>query len=131
MTALLIGPDEKAQITKLMEQAAAAPVHMPEVMRRIKTVAGKKAHMARMTAQTIELPVAFLLTFSIETGHPCGTCRHMSMSVNRQGRLPSPEAMWMVAKELGFTGSLAACTYWVEELRGHGQALNVVQPLTH
>lgn len=130
-TPLVIGPEEKAKLAKLVEQAAAAPVHMPDVVKSIETPAGKNEHMARMTAQTIALPLAFMVTFSIETGHPCGTCRHMSMSVNRENRLPHPEGIWMVAQELGFTGALKDCSYWLETLKGHGQAVNVVQPMAN
>lgn len=130
-TPLVIGPAEKAKLAELLEKAAAAPVHMPEVVKLITTPEGKKAHMARMTAQTIKLPVAFLVTFSIETGHPCGTARHMSMSVDREGRLPHPQAIWMVALELGFTGGLEACMHWLEDLAGHGEAVNVVQPMAN
>ena len=129
MTALFIGPEQKAALVALRERAAKAPVDMPSLMERIKTTRGRREHKDRMTRQTVALPVSYMVTFSIETGHPCGTCRHMSMSTATAGRVPSPEALWMVAQELGFSGELSSCSTWFEDLEGHGRAVNVVQPV--
>jgi hypothetical protein len=52
----------------------------------------------------------------------------MSMSVQRDGRLPNPHALWLVAEQLGFVDSLESCVVWPEKLKGHGQAINVLQP---
>ena len=89
----------------------------------------KAKHMKQMTRQTIQIPMNFLVTFSVETGQPMGVCRHMSMSVDQEGRTPSPEALWMVAEEFGFVGSLQDCKVWKEDLQGHGIAINIVQPV--
>jgi hypothetical protein len=55
----------------------------------------------------------------------------MSMSVQRDERVPNPVGVWMVAKELGFVGEMRPdnVTMWLEDLDGHGQAVNVVQLL--
>ncbi len=126
---LIMGAVQSAALADLRRRAAAAPVHVPDLLERLKTPIGERAHRKQMTAQTVEIPISFLVTFSIETGHPAGTCRHMSMSVGREGRVPHPEAVWMIAEELGFAGGLAACKTWREDLRGHGVAINVIQPL--
>ena len=85
--------------------------------------------MARMTAQTITLPLSFMVTYSVEIGHPAGRCRHLSVSIEQEGRAPGAEAVWMIAEEFGFYGSLESCTVWLEELRGRQSiAVNVVQP---
>lgn len=128
-TPLILGSVQRAALQELRTRAAAVPVHMSDLLERLKTPEGHKAHRRQMTAQSVEIPADFLVTFSIETGHPIGTCRHMSMSVGRKGRVPHPAAVWMVAEELGFAGELAACTTWPEELQGDGVAINVVQPL--
>jgi hypothetical protein len=133
---LIIGPDEKAKLQQLRELAAQHPVDMPALMAQIKTAKGRYRHKRQMTRQTIRLPsmlgAAFFVTFSIETGHPQGIMRHMSMSVLRQdvqGRMPRPEGVWMVAEELGFTGCLEACAVWIEDLSDGGKAANIVQPI--
>ncbi|WP_233854146.1 hypothetical protein [Paraburkholderia sp. HD33-4] len=128
-TPLLIGPDQRRQLAALRKRANAHPVDMRGLSDRLKVPANKQAHRAQMTTQSVNLPADFLVTFSIETGHPVGTCRHLSMSVGKAGRVPSPEAVWSVATELGFTGALEHCTQWLETLQGHGDAVNIVQPL--
>lgn len=133
-TPLIIGQAQKDALQALRERAASDPVDMLGVVEAIKTPDGKRRHMDRMNALTIDIPMAFAVTYSIETGHPAGTCRHMSMSSDRKGRTPTPEAVWMVCEELGFVGSLEACTVWPEELqrgpteRDRHVAINVVQP---
>jgi hypothetical protein len=130
-TPLLIGPAELAALAALRERAAERPVDMPRLMAVIETPEGKARHMAQMTEQSVDLPLGFGVTFSIETGHPIGTCRHMSMSTRAPGRLPTPEAAMMVGHFLGFVGGLdACCGVWVETLEGHGRAVNIVQPLS-
>ena len=129
MTALVIGEVERARIAALIKGANENPVDVRALLRRIETAEGKRSHMDQMSRQTIALPVAWLVTFSIEFGHPAGTCRHMSVSVQREGRVPGPDAVWMIAESFGFVGGLQACKVWPEALRGHGKAVNVVQPI--
>lgn len=129
-TPLVIGPAELAALAVLRERAAARPVDMPRLVEDIKTTDGKAAHCAQMRLQSVPIPLDFLVTFSIETRHPIGTCRHMSMSTGKRGRVPSPAAVWMVAETLGFVGGLDTCTSWFETLVPQGKAVNIVQPLS-
>jgi hypothetical protein len=129
-TPLLIGLPEREALTQLRGLAAEHPVDMTHLLKRLKDPAQKAEHMAQMTRQSVAIPMDYLVTFSIELGHPCGTCRHMSMSVGKVGRVPNPQAVWMIAEILGFTGDLNECMTWQEELQGHGMAINVVQPIT-
>lgn len=131
MNALLIGEEEKNALAALRVLANRHPVDMLVLTEAMKHRAGKAAHKLQMTAQSIPLPMNYLVTFSIETRHPGGTARHMSMSVGAQGRVPNEHAVWMVAECLGFAGTLDACTAWVEDLEGHGAAVNLVQFLVH
>lgn len=127
---LVIGPQEKQALAALATLAAEHPVDMRRLMDATKTGEGKHRHMMQMTMQTIELPVGYSVTFSIEDEHPIGRCRHMSMSVDVAGKLPNPAAVWMVARELGFWGELGDCDgVWPETLR-QGEAINLVQRMT-
>jgi hypothetical protein len=130
--ALIIFEAQRELLQGLREEAASHPIDMPAVAKLILTPQGKRQHMNQMNRQSLEIPVGYLVTFSIERGHPCGVCRHMSMSSSNG--LPSPHAVWLIAEELGFLGGLSACTLWEEDLqRGPQQraiAINVVQPLT-
>lgn len=130
MHVIVLNNEVRDQIKALVELAEACPVDMPTLMKRIDTADGKKQHMAQMTRQTIRIPMEYMVTFSIEHGHPCGTCRHLSLS--GAGGLPPEEAVWVLAKELGFWGHLRqdCAAIWPEELLGHGIAINIVQTLT-
>lgn len=130
MTVLLIDPVVRERLRALCVLAQAHPVDMLSLIERLGTEAGKVEHMGAMTAQTVEIPVGFWVTFSIEHNHPCGSARHMSVSVGRADRAPNPHAVWMVAQELGFWGTLEDTTVWPEPLLGHRSvAINVVQPM--
>lgn len=129
-SALILGETQVAALKHLRDKAAAAPIDVRAVLRQCQTPAGTEAHLHRMEDFTVLLPINFKLTFSIETGHPAGPCRHMSMSSLRHGRAPLPEAVWMACEALGFAGGLESCGFWLEDI-GHGQkAVNVVQPLS-
>jgi hypothetical protein len=128
-TPLVIDDEVRSQIKACVELAEANPVDMPRMMVEIINPVKKEHHSAQMTRQSVKIPFAYLVTFSIEHGHPCGPCRHMSMSVQREGRVPNPIAVWMIAKEFGFWGDRVECCdgMWMEDLVGHGKAINLVQ----
>ena len=126
---LVITAEITAALRALAELAEQHPVDMTKLARTIRTPHGEQKHRAQMTEQSLVIPGPwnFFVTFSIETGHPAGTCRHMSMSIMRLGRVPSPDGVWMVAEILGFRGRLSTCVVWQEELRDGGVAVNLVQ----
>lgn len=128
-TPFIIGPQEEAELRTLRDLAATKPVDMRGLLDRLKKARHKARHMHQMADQTVYLPFGWSVTFSIETGHPGGAARHMSMASPDPGRVPRPEAVWMVAEVLGFTGSIEQCTVWPEQLM-QGMAINVVQILT-
>jgi hypothetical protein len=127
--ALVIGEPERAKLHALREAAAAAPVHMPDLLVRMKTDEGREAHRDAMTRQSVTIPTRYVVTLSIETGHPMGTARHLSVSSRADGRVPTPEAVWMIAEELGFTGGIRECKVWMEDLSDGGRAVNIAQPV--
>lgn len=134
-TPFAFGTDEIEALTRLRTLAAAQPVDMLRLIGPDKKIRSnlKAAHTAQMNKQTIIIPFGFMVTFSIETGHPAGSCRHMSMSSPAKDRLPAPHAVDIVAEHLGFVGGYQACVVWLEDLsRGDGteKAVNLVQPLT-
>jgi hypothetical protein len=126
-TPLLVGDVELQALKELIEKAEANPVDMTGLTERLKEPAKRRRHLQQMTAQTVYLPMAYAVTYSIELGHPGGKARHMSMSVSRKDRVPNEHAVWMVAVELGFTGKLEDCVVWLEKLSDGGDAVNIVQ----
>jgi hypothetical protein len=129
---LIIGSDLRADLVRLRSAAAAKPLDMRRVIEDLRTEAGRDRHRAVMDRQTIVIPGPwpFYVTFTIETGHPAGVCRHMSMSASRDSRVPTMEAVWMVGKELGFVGGYDLCRIWLEPLPDGRAAVNMVQPLS-
>lgn len=126
---LIIGQAQKAAIARLREKAAAQPVNVQDALKMQKTPTGRVAHLARMRDLSIPIPTDFLVTFSVETGHPVGTCRHLSVSVGRHGRVPHPAAVLMICEEFGFNGGLESCQIWREDIGKGDSAVNVIQPL--
>jgi hypothetical protein len=131
---LTLGGAQIAALHDLRERAAAAPIHMPDVMARNKTPEGLREHVAAMQALTIAIPHLYLVTFAIETGHPAGPCRHLTMSVAND--TPTEAAAMLVARELGFVGDISAIHFWLEPAcplhrdQGRAQVANLIQPLS-
>lgn len=129
---LVITPEVRATLRRLRDFAGSRPTDMAAVMDLQKSDEGKRQHWKDMHARTVTIPGPwpFEVTFSIEANHPGGTMRHMSMSIRREGRVPHPAGLWMVAEELGFAGGLEACRIWPEELSDGGTAINLAQPIS-
>ena len=129
MSALLIGAAERLAIAKVILMANAFPVNVQDLIQQLKTPHGETAHRMQMTVQSVELPVGYLVCYSIEDGHGAGRCRHLSISGPKPDQLPSPEAAWLIAEEFGFVGNLLQCAMWLEDLM-QGRAMNLVQPIS-
>lgn len=127
---LLITPAVEAQLRALKDLAEAFPRSINDIATAMETDAGRSEHRDNMTLQSVVIPGPwpFYVTYSVETGHPIGAVRHMSMSVKRDERIPHPIAVWMIAAYLGFTGDLCSCEkVWMEDLSDGGKAINLVQ----
>jgi hypothetical protein len=130
---LIIGEKQKQALQELRERASLNTIDV----RKVLTLSGValEAYRERMlTDYSVEIPEAYRVTYSIETNHPAGNCRHMSISSRRSGRTPTPAAVWLIALELGFIGNLDLCKIWTEDIGrlpdGRQQiAINLVQPL--
>jgi hypothetical protein len=133
MTLISIGREEAARLERLRIFAVTHPLYMPQVRALMRTLEGEKLHMKAMAEHSVELPLGYLVTFSIETGHPFGTCRHMSMSSSVPSMAPSAQTAWMVAQRLGFVVGVHRCDVWIEELERDNKkysAVNLIQLLT-
>jgi hypothetical protein len=128
-TPLIIGPTELKRLDALRQRAASHPIDVLAVREQCKTPAGHAAYISKMARFTVRLPVAFVVTFSIETGHAVGPCRHLSASSQRKGRVLIPEALWMIAEAMGFHGGLSACSIWEENIGDGDIAINLIQPV--
>lgn len=107
------------------------PVDQIRLRQRLATRNGKRLHSLQLSFQSVVIPGPwpFCVTYTVDTGLAAGRSRHMSMSIKPAGRVPSPEAVWMIAKKLGFRGTLTECSVWPETLATGEYAINIVQPI--
>lgn len=77
----------------------------------------------------VAIPRGYLAAFSFED-QPAGLCRHLSISVDTPGSMPSLPAVTMIAKAFGmefpFTQQRPG-NLWLEEFEPGQQAINIVQ----
>lgn len=126
--ALIIGEAQRRQIAAL-QTLAAANVMDPIAMQR-NADANMAAHRDMMAALTIVLPVGYHVCYSQETQPEAGLCHHISISVERRGKMPSVEAVEMVLKEFGMVPLQQSDGVWVEDVSPTLHAVNVVQRVT-
>jgi hypothetical protein len=131
MSALFIGEREKAMIAAAIERARDMPLPLAFVR---KAVSPDKPHVAladrppgfkRPQSEIVELPIGYRANFSFEE-QPAGLCRHLSVSVDRPGMVPSLEAFAMIAAAFGFSRANQG-RVWFEEFQPGQSAINIVQ----
>jgi hypothetical protein len=88
-------------------------------------LADRPAGFKRPQSEIVELPVGYRANISFEE-QPAGLCRHLSVSVDRPGMLPSIDAFAMIAHAFGFSAAHHS-QVWVEEFKPGQNAVNVVQ----
>lgn len=138
-TPIIINDDVRQEIFKVVEHAwkNIVPIYKMAEGGKLKKgmpnpIAGDKGHI-------IIIPHGFQVIFSIEDQGDqiqegerggLGKCRHLSMSINKQGRLPNPIAIDMVMEEFGFDNRFYHCAVWSEGFGDNTQiAINVLEPV--
>lgn len=107
---------------KFFEDAARAGNDKDDPNSRTET------HVLIMNDFTMELPFGYTVTFTIEA-LKTGRQRHLSMASPIAGRIPLPEAIQMVADELGFEQPMKEWTTYMEEFKPGHHAVNVVETI--
>ncbi len=137
MKPLIIGPVERAAIHDLRERAAANKLDMYQMNARAigrgppsDITLAERGDRSGFPDLTISLPTGYDVTLTIEQ-HPGGVwCRHMSVSVDRYGKLPHARAVEMLMQEFGFVHqNLNELPFWKEEFGPGRFAINVLEPL--
>ena len=129
MTALIIGDNERQQIAELKAVAAANPMDA----RSILDVAKRDLAAFRDMMQTlsVKLPVGYSVCYSQEVQPeaptPTKLAHHISISVDRSGKLPSPEAVEMILEAFGLQPLKQSHGVWFEDIAPGERAVNVVQ----
>lgn len=100
---LVIGENEKEALRRLKEYALQNVVQLETLLTR-KPIGNNSNHV-------VVIPSDFRIVYSVEQQPaPLRLCRHMSISVSREGRAPIPQSINMVAEELEFRNN-AVDTY--------------------
>lgn len=130
MSVVILGPSEIEALVALRARAEASPTPLAVLT---SLGEGEPAPGGMNPTFTVKIPTNLTVTFTHEV-QPIGLCRHVSMSVNLNGRVPHPTAVAMVLPFLGFTqsaktlGSLGLV--WMEAFGAHTQnAVNVLEPV--
>lgn len=135
MSALLfIGPNEREKIQAAVEKARSKPIpwdHLKAYVlssdRRQIKLGDRPPGFERVESQHVLIPLGYRASISFEE-QPAGIMRHLSISVEKDGMMPSKQAIVMIAQEFGFTlGEGQEGQTWVEEFRPGHYAFNLIQ----
>lgn len=143
MAVLMISPEIQTAIKAAVEKARENPLPLKDVLKlqatidqsstvvtnekREKAVALLKDEIFSRRNVFVEIPVGFLAAISFEQ-QPDGLTRHLSVSVEREGKLPSPQAVKMIAEEFGFQfNRMLPGRLWIEEFEPGKRAVNLVE----
>jgi hypothetical protein len=124
MPALIIGPDERKLIAELI---ATAPGMILEA-KAMMAMAGKDmtGYRDMMKTRSIDFPVGYHACYCQER-QPAGLFHHISLSVDRHNKLPSPEAVEMILEEFGLAPLKESQGVWVEDIGPGAKAVNILQ----
>jgi len=137
---IIIDNRVRENIFRVVEYAWKNIVPIAELSKSGELKEGMPAPAGDKKEHVVLIPQCFRVVFSIENQGEetieekpgLGMCRHLSMSINRPGRIPNPIAVDMVIEEFGFENPLYRCVVWVE---GFGEktfpAINVLEPVDH
>lgn len=129
MRPLIITPEKQDEIAAAVRRAEANPISFEKL--RAGAVEPSKTEIAlsdrkpgyeRPPSEHVLIPIGYRAAFSIED-QPVGLCHHISVSVEQPGKLPSKDAVIMIAAAYGIT---RADSIWLEEFDPGHQAVNVI-----
>lgn len=121
MRALVIDDNTRHQLSSLAEYAESNPFSFDELL-DVKNKAIMPA--GDMEEFTRFIPDGYKVVYSIEN-QPVGTVRHLSVSVNRRGKLPSTHSVIEIMKLIGFQNIIERCKVGLEDISPGHQAVNV------
>jgi len=124
---VIIDATVKEKIKSIIEHAEKNITTQEELK---KVMAGESNPVGDSPEFTVLIPTNIKAVFSYEEQPPpVGVCKHLSVSVNLQGRVPNFAAVIMVMKEFGFENGLTDCILFTEKFGdGTKTAVNVIEP---
>lgn len=133
---LMIDEAVRSEINTLIERARAKPVRWAEVKEGamadpgpMLALADRKPGIERPPSGHVFIPLGYRAAFSFEE-QPAGMFRHLSVSVDTVGSLPSPQAVMEIAAAFGMefppvSGRVGRI--WLEEFDPGHHAVNIIQ----
>ncbi len=135
-TPLIIEAEGKARIAKVVEYAEAHRISSAACAALAVT---KATNIPDDRNRRVVIPMGFRCCYSIEQcmrvreNDTWPWVRHLSLSMERPGRLPNEIGAWMIAQEFGYWGETwqSASHIYLEDIRNDdgtpGKALNLLQ----
>lgn len=131
--ALIINDEIVKQLLELKAKASQHPISWDILQKHAFADQGKrKVELSdrvvppdksdRPASFTLDIPQGYTVALTYEE-QPVGLLAHVSVSVETEGRAPSPEAMKMITDALGYE---AWDKVWLEEFRPGHYAVNVI-----
>lgn len=119
---LIIGPDEKKNIKAVIDYANKHPYTIKLLQ---KIMEGKLQPPGDDKNHVAHIPFGYRCVYSIEL-QKVGIFRHLSISVDADGKWPNEYAVKAIAKEFGFRGDLSD---WILFPEKEIEAINIMQRL--
>jgi len=121
METLILGDKEIAQLKSLSRYAIENPLSMDNMLDTINDPSNSPGIKPEYQ---VSIPSDFKVVFTIDE-YPEYNVRHLSVSRDKKDILPSPEAVSMIMKELGFKNKIKDCKVALEKLEPGYTAINV------
>lgn len=113
----------KAKITSLVAHAEKNPFTIDDLL---DIDSGDQKPPGDFDEFTLNLPFGYRLVYSVEE-QPVGRVRHLSMSVNEDGKLPNEHVVSEIMELIGFENKLDTCMVMFEDISPGRQAVNVME----
>ena len=118
MIPFILDPEGIAELHRIRDYAYSHPADfytLKKMMEGMIPVPGDNDNFLCLLPPKKDWPYPkFKVVYSIEE-QPVGKLRHLSVSIVESARMPSPHAVDMIMKELGFKHEMMKCKVWIEE----------------
>lgn len=125
MRPFIINEEITSKLKALAEHAEKNPFSLDDLLDIINGQAKMAGDYDEFTAN---LPFGYRLVYSVEE-HPNGNFRHLSMSVDTDGKLPNDIIVRECMSMLGFKNQLENCFVSLEDISPKRQAVNVMEAI--
>lgn len=126
---LYIDEAKRAEIEEAVRRAEAKPIPFATLAgailpdRDVIALADRKPGFERPASEHVLIPRGYRAAFSIEE-QPVGLCLHLSISVDKKGKVPNEHAVKEIAAAYGIT---SFDRVWLEEFDPGHHAVNIIE----